>query len=149
MRFEGDQSVGYLINWAARLFGRLADRRLNSMGLAAGQIPVFTALLMNGPASQKTLAQAVAIEQPTMAATLSRMERDGVIERRPDPHDGRSALVSLTPVFSDRAEAVLQALRTMNSDAIADVPESEREAFLATLRTVVSSLERALANERD
>lgn len=147
MQFERDQSVGYMINWAARLFGRLADRRLNPLGLAAGQIPVFTALLMNGPASQKTLAQAVAIEQPTMAATLSRMERDGVIERSPDPNDGRSALVSLTPHFADRAEALLRALRTMNADAMADVPEDERETFLATLRTVVSSLERALAKE--
>lgn len=145
MMFERDQSVGYLVNWAGRLFTRLADRRLNPLGMAAGQIPVFIALATTGPASQKTLAQAAAIEQPTMAATLSRMERDGVIERRPDPNDGRSALVSLTSRTRDRVDAVFEAMSTINEESLKTMPQAERQAFLAGLRTMIAELERALA----
>lgn len=146
MQFDRDQSAGYLVNWAARLFTRLADRRVNPLGLAAGQIPVFIALATNGPASQKALAQAVAIEQPTMAATLSRMERDGVIERRPDPNDGRSALVSLTARTKDRVDALFQAMATINEDSLRGMPSAEREVFLAGLRTMITQLEIALAD---
>jgi DNA-binding MarR family transcriptional regulator len=38
----------------------------------------------------------IGIEQPTMAFTLRRMERDGIIERSPDPEHGRKSLVKLT-----------------------------------------------------
>lgn len=145
MAFDRDRSAGYLVNWAARLFTRLADRRLNPLGLAAGQIPVFTALVATGSASQKALARAAAIEQPTMAATLARMERDGVIERRPDPGDGRSALVSLTPRIRDRADDILEVLSTMNEDSLGTMPKGEREVFLAALRTMVAHLETSLA----
>lgn len=144
MLFERDRSAGYLVNWAARLFTRLADRRLQPLGLAPGQIPVVIALATTGPASQKALAQAAAIEQPTMAATLSRMERDGVIERRPDPNDGRSALVSLTERTRDRADAIFQAMSTMNEDALKSMSNGQREALLAGLRTMITQLENAL-----
>lgn len=146
MQFERDQSVGYLVNWAARLFTRLADRRLNPLGLAAGQIPVFTALTAEGEASQKALAQAAAIEQPTMAATLSRMERDGLVERRPDPNDGRSALISLTSQTKARADVIVEVLATINDDALRTMPDSDRAIFLACLRTMIAQLETALAD---
>jgi MarR family transcriptional regulator for hemolysin len=42
------------------------------------------------------LARIIGIEQPTMAVTLRRMERDGLIERSPDPDHGRRTHVRLT-----------------------------------------------------
>jgi MarR family transcriptional regulator for hemolysin len=42
------------------------------------------------------LARIIGIEQPTMAVTLRRMERDGLIERSPDPDHGRRTRVKLT-----------------------------------------------------
>lgn len=146
MQFVRDQSVGYLVSLAARLFTRLADRRLNPLGVAAGQIPVFIALATDGPASQKSLAQAAAIEQPTMAATLSRMERDGLIARRPDPADGRSTLVSLTPHTAKRAAAIIRAISTINDDAMETLPDADRDALLAGLRIVIAQLEKSLVD---
>lgn len=145
MQFRRDQSVGYLVNWAARLFTRLADRRLNPLGVSAGQIPVFIALA-DGPASQKSLAQAASIEQPTMAATLSRMERDGLIARRSDPADGRSTLVSLTPQAAKRADAIMRAISSVNDDAFGNLRDADREALLAGLRVVIAQLEKSLAD---
>lgn len=146
MQFFRDQSLGYLINLAARLLTRLADRRLYPLGVAAGQIPVFVALATDGPASQKSLAQAAAIEQPTMTATLSRMERDGLVLRKPNPIDGRSTIISLTADMTDRADAIFQAISAINEDAMRTLPEADREALLAALRIVIAQLEIALAD---
>ena len=83
---------------AARLYARALDRRLRRrLGVSSGQAPVLLALAASDALSQKVLTDIAAVEQPTMAATLSRMERDGLITRRPDPADRRSMLFALTP----------------------------------------------------
>ena len=82
-----ESTYGEVVNRAARLLRRLADQRLAPLGLSSGYLPVLTALLRVEPLSQKALTEHAGIEQPTMAATLARMERNGVIERRPDPPD--------------------------------------------------------------
>ncbi len=134
--------MGYLMHWAARLFRRLADCRLEPLGLSSGHLPVLTALIANEAMSQKALTEHAAIEQPTMAATLARMERDGIIGRQPDPRDKRSSLFSLTPASRQKIGALHAAVEGMNADALAGLPEGDRERFRHMLRTVIATLER-------
>ena len=99
-----------LINMAARSFARLGERRLKSLGLNVAQVPVLY-LLRNGEAlSQKSLAQLTRVEQPSMAQTLVRLERDGLIRRRPHPANRRIQLIELTAAGHDvlpRSKAIL------------------------------------------
>jgi DNA-binding MarR family transcriptional regulator len=143
MDFVRNRSAGYMTNWAARLFARAIDRRLKPLGLASGHLPVFFALGNGGTMTQKALAAAAGIEQPTMAATLARMQRDGLIRRDPDPADGRSALVSLTPAALDKAPAVRAAVAAVNGAALAALDEAEQAAYLAALTKIVAALEQA------
>ena len=133
--------MGYLVHWAARLFRRMADRRLQPLGLAAGHLPVLTALIDSEPLSQKALTEHAGIEQPTMAATLARMERDLIIERRPDPRDRRSSLFSLAPATRAKVAAVQAAIEGMNVDALAVLPVEDRRRFREMLLAVIASLE--------
>src|SRR6187402_722112 len=94
---------GHLINRIARLGNRWTEPRLQKLGLAVAQLPVFGALRILGPLSQKELARITHVEQPTMAQLLARMERDQLVQRTPDPNDGRSSLVSLTPLALRKA----------------------------------------------
>jgi len=130
-----------MTNWAARLFARAIDRRLKLTGVSSGHLPVFFALGDGAALSQKALTEAAAIEQPTMAATLTRMERDGLIARRPDPQDGRSSLISLTQQAMEKMPAVRAAIAAVNAEALAGLSEAEAEAFLEGLATVVANLE--------
>lgn len=139
-----DVSVGHLLNRAARLMRNLADQRLEPLGLSSGQLPVLTALLANENMSQKALTEQAGIEQPTMAATLGRMERDAIIERRPDPNDKRSSLFSLTPETRGKAEAIKAAVETMNVDALAVLPDEECARLRQMLHCVSSTVEKLL-----
>jgi MarR family transcriptional regulator for hemolysin len=145
MNFDREQSSGYLTNWAARLFARAIDRRLGPLGLSSAYMPVFFALAGGEALSQKALADRAAVEQPTMANTLKRMERDGLIRRRADPDDGRSTLVSLTPAAKEKLKAVQASGRAVNETAMAALTARERELYLELLRKVIASLE---ASER-
>jgi DNA-binding MarR family transcriptional regulator len=133
------ESVGYLVNWAARLFAWSLDRRLN--GASLGPMPVYYALLDGAALPQKELARRAAVEQPTMANTLARMARDGLTESSPDPADRRSALIRLTPLGRERGIAALEAAATVNALALDALAPGEREPFLAMLRKIVARLD--------
>lgn len=139
---ERERSAGYLTNWAARLFAKGMDRRLRDVGLSSGQLPLFFALGDGRALSQKALVEIASIEQSTMAATLSRMERDGLIERTANPDDGRSALFKLTPAALKKVGIVEDAVATGNAEALSGLSKADQKTFLAMLRTVISSLEK-------
>ncbi len=147
MTFRRELSAGYMTNWAARLFARAIDQRLKQIGVSSGQLPVFFALADGKALSQKQLTTLASIEQPTMASTLARMERDGLIERRADPADGRSTLVSLAPAARRKAELVKQAVDETNAAALAGLSDAERAALLNSLGAIVTALQRLLADE--
>ena len=138
---NSDLSMGYMMNWAARVFRRLADRRLRPLGFSSGQLPVLNALMKVDAMSQKALIEVSAIEQPTMAATLGRMERDGIVERHPDPDDGRAALYSLTATTIAKVPAIKAAIEQMNADALRALPADQRGQFRAQLLEMITALE--------
>jgi DNA-binding MarR family transcriptional regulator len=138
MSYERDRSAGYLVNWAGRLFVRALEKRL--AGGNAGPMPVFFALADGRALSQKDLAQFAAVEQPTMANTLNRMERDQLIARTPDPADRRSALVGLTRLGRQRAAEAMAAANEVNGLALAGLKAAEREAFVSLMRRLIDNL---------
>src|ERR1700710_574564 len=138
-RYRRETSAGYLVNWAARLLTRALERRL--AGSSAGSMPVFFSLLDGRAQTQKELAHWAAVEQPTMANTLSRMERDGLIERTPDPADRRSALIALTALGREQATQAMGAARDTNALALSPLDPAERELFLEMLRRGIQYLD--------
>lgn len=140
-----DLSMGYLTHWAARLLRRLADRRLRALGLSSAYLPVINALVAEEGLSQKALVQACSIEQSTMAATLARMERDALVERRPDPHDRRSMRFSLTPGAREKIGAIRRAVEAVNQDALNGLPPDQRRQFRENLEAMILHMERLTA----
>lgn len=142
-KLEGQQSAGHLTNRAARLFARRIDDKLKVLGLSSGQLPVLFALSSGEALSQKALVELAAIEQPTMAATLSRMERDGLVVRQPDPRDGRGSLIRLTPTAMKKLPDVRAAIHDGNAEALAGFSDTERALYLDMLRRILANLEAA------
>lgn len=145
MLMTNDVSAGHLINRAARLYRQLADQRLAPLGLSSGHLPVLTALMARPEMSQKDLVEHAGIEQPTMAATLNRMERDAIIERRPDPTDGRSSLFSLTVHTRAKATLITAVVAGMSSDTFAELDGEEASRLRSSLKTVIGTVERLLS----
>lgn len=101
-----------LIGHAHRAFARIVDAPLRDLGFAMSQLPVLVALKKRQALSQSELARIARVEQSSMAQLLNRMERDGLIERVPDPADKRSRLISLTATASrhmPKGKAILDA----------------------------------------
>ena len=131
----------HLINRVARLMTRIGEARLKPLGFSPAQLPVLGALMRHGPLSQKALAEGGKIEQPSMAQMLSRMERDGLVIRRPDPADGRASLYSLTDMARDRLPALSEALIDGGREALTGFSAEEKETLRRLLKRMVANLE--------
>ena len=136
-----ETSAGYLTNWAARLFARELERQLAPSGISPAYMPIMFALADGGALTQKELARRAAVEQPTMAATLNRMARDGMILRAADPDDKRSALISLTPLALAQTDTVERVVTSINGLALAELSAGEQAAFFGAIRKIVAALE--------
>ena len=132
-----------MTNWAARLFARAMERRISHLGLSPGHLPVIFALADGGSLSQKALTDAAAIEQPTMAATLGRMEKAGLVTRTVDPADRRRSLVRLTRAALDQVTEVQNAVAAVNDAALAGLSAADRQTYLRLLQAVIDQLETA------
>jgi len=131
----------HLINRLARLMARLGEAKLKPLGFSPGQLPVLGALMRHGPLSQKALAEGAMIEQPSMAQMLARMERDGLVTRRPDPEDGRSSLYSLTDKARGQLPALNQALTEGGREALAGFSAEEEDILRGLLKRIINNLE--------
>lgn len=132
---------GHLISLAARSFARLSEARLKRLGFGVGHLPVLVALQSGVANTQRDLARFARIEQPPMAQMLARMERDGLIERMPDPADGRSSLVTLTTTARRRLPKATATLFQGNRDALDGFSDEEAAQFIAMLKRVQANLD--------
>lgn len=138
--FQRLDSAGHLVNWASRLFARNINRRIRPLGVSAGQIPVLLALAESGGLSQKQLVGRSAIEQSTMAATLARMEKSGLVSRAPDPDDGRASRFDLTAPGRATLENLYTALERGNVEAFRGFSDDERRQCLRFLQRIIDNL---------
>ncbi|WP_406176894.1 MarR family winged helix-turn-helix transcriptional regulator [Streptomyces sp. NBC_00996] len=60
-------------------------------------LSVLRTLAHKGPMRLTTLKASEQITQPAITQLVRRLERDGLVERHPDPEDGRAVLVQVTP----------------------------------------------------
>lgn len=135
------RSAGYMANWTARLFATAIDQRLKPLGLSSAHLPIFFALGDGKALTLKALTEIAAVEHPTMVATLQRMERDGLITRKPNPQDRRSSFISLTETAKAKVAAVRHATEDVNAIALSHLNGDEREQFLLIQAKVINALE--------
>ena len=82
-----------------------------------------------------------------MAQMLARMERDGLIQRTPDPVDGRMSRVTLTEVAKARLPNAVAVLLRGNHEVLRDFTDEEAGLLVALLTRLIANLDRVASVE--
>jgi len=139
--FDRLESPGHAVNYLARLFARALLRRIGPHGVNTGQFPVLLMLWERDGVTQTELVTQLAVEQPTMAGTLKRMERDGLIRRVPDPADGRQSRIQLTRRGRGLEDTLTSAARDTNGVALDGLTSAESAQLMKLVKRMIANLE--------
>ena len=139
--FTREESLGYQVNHLARLLAAALKERIEPHGVVPGQFAQMLALLERDGVSQSELCQIVQIDQSTMAHTLKRMQRDGLISRSSDAADQRRAVIHLTPRARELAPTLVGAAREVNALAATGVSPADLDTCMRVLAAAIDNLQ--------
>jgi DNA-binding MarR family transcriptional regulator len=139
MEFSKARSAGYLINHIARIFARGLTERIRPLGLTTGTFPALLELWETDGLTQKQLVERLDIEQATMANTLARMERDGLILRKKDLSDGRVQRIWLTEQARGLRDPAITAAIEENAFELAGLSADERAQFITLMQKIIET----------
>lgn len=116
---EIDAVAGALHVSIGLLLRRLRQSRVEGE-LTLPEVSALARLDRGGPATAAALAKQEQISPQAMGATLAGLQARGLLERRPDPGDGRRVVLSV----SSAGEEVLRVRRHARAEQLARVLES-------------------------
>lgn len=116
-------------------------RRIRGHGATPDQFTILRLLRERAPegVSQRDLCEAMSSDPNTMAALLSRMEEQELVERRADARDKRTRRVTATAKGKTLFKKLRAIALTLQGDVLNAIPEERREQFLSDLDTVAEA----------
>lgn len=140
MAFEKENSAGYLVNHMARLFAKGLQERIAPLGIVIGQFPILLELWQKDGVSQRDLLEKIDVEQATLANTLNRMERDGLITRTKHPTDARAQQIWVSERALKVRDQAYQAAHDQNEVALRVLSNSEQAQLMEFMRRIISGI---------
>ena len=135
------ESLGYQVNHLARLLAQALAARIAPYGVVPGQFAQLLALFEQDGLTQRELCDRVQVEQATMAKTLQRMQRDGLVRCDPDPDDRRRIRVYLTDQARAIEHDITAAARSVNASATNGLTDAETASYLNLTARLIHNLE--------
>lgn len=137
---DAETNAGFLIHDVSRMMRGWFDERAQDLGLTRAQWRVLVHLAAREGVNQRALAEILELDTVTLGRHIDRLERDGWLERRPDPRDRRAWLLHLLPAARptlDEMEALAE--RTM-AMALEGVSTEERAQFIDVLTRIKANI---------
>ncbi|GAB5349781.1 MarR family winged helix-turn-helix transcriptional regulator [Alteriqipengyuania sp. 357] len=141
MEFSKDTSAGYLVNDVARRFAAALQAKIKPIGLSTGVFPVMVQLWEEDGLTQTELVRRIGVEQATMANTLARMQRDGLIARHRSQTDGRVQEIRLTDLGKRLKGPAIDAAVRVNDAALSGLSAEERTRFLDLVTKIIETFD--------
>jgi DNA-binding MarR family transcriptional regulator len=122
---------------------QLVARACEGSGLSSDEYGVFSGVLGLGPVSPTELASTLGVPPTTISVYLARFLEQGIVQRLPNPSDGRSYLVEATEKGREVLAYVGPRLR-VEAEALLAASSLSRDELMAALGDLESAARNAL-----
>ena len=124
-----------------RLHRRLAQRSTSELTFA--QISALVMVEKYGPIRQGELAAREKVAAPSMTRTVSGLVEAGLVQKIPDPEDGRSCHIVVTEAARTLLEKVRTERSAMLAERVARLSPEQYETLVAALPVLEQLAEEA------
>lgn len=114
-----------------RLFRHM--RKESSGGHSLTQLGMLATLDRQGPTTLGDLAVSEGVAKPTVTKGIADLTAEGLVEKVPDPTDGRVCFARLTDEGRRDLEEIRSRREAWLADRLADLSPADRERLLAAL----------------
>ena len=140
------------ISRLSRILEREADALYADFGLNRALFGVLAALRRAGPPYQLSptdLYNSLLITSGAVTNRLERLTAAGLVRRFPDPHDGRSLLVALTPKGRRLIDRVVTLHYERERELLSPLGPRQRKALASELRRLLLAFEDGAPPEKE
>ncbi|MCJ7702490.1 MAG: MarR family winged helix-turn-helix transcriptional regulator [Anaerolineales bacterium] len=109
--------------------------------ISPSQLALISYTSSNPGCGVQTLAEGLNLATPTVSISIRQLEKIGLMERQPDPHDGRAVLLFLTPEGQELHQRTLQFRCQKFTSLLTGLTHQERSTLLNLLEKAVSTAE--------
>jgi DNA-binding MarR family transcriptional regulator len=140
---DPSEPLGILFSDVARLFWRRLEEAFARVGhdMGSAELRVLMTVIERPGERQTRLAEALFIEPMTLVGHLDRLEKKGLVERRPDPSDRRAKQIHPTTA----AAPTLAQLRAATAEVRAAQVTRLAEGEIPLLRDLLQRVRAGLA----
>jgi MarR family transcriptional regulator for hemolysin len=132
----------------ARIYRRLVDRRLLDHRISdARALPVLHIARAGSAMRQGALAEAMGIEGPSLVRLLDQLGSAGLVERHPDPSDGRAKTLHVTDEGRALASEVEDVLHILRDELFAGICEEDIAATLRVFAALDAAIKRNVKSD--
>ena len=118
----------------------LSDRFFDGIGLQRGRFPMLQVLLHNEGCTQIEVAEQLRISPASVAVTLRRMERDGLVQRREDTQDQRCKRIYATEKAKEIAARSRDFFDSLDEKMFEGLSDEEMETLSRLLDRLFDNL---------
>ena len=135
---------GLVLFGTARAWRTKLDQRLRPLGLSQGKWRTLMHLSRSGDElTQKEIADAMGIEEATLAGLLNRLETDGWIKRQESPNDRRCKIVHLQRRSKSVLDEIFGAAHELRDELLHELAPKEIETCMRVLNRIRDKAENA------
>ena len=137
LKFE--EYMPFATSKAAKIMNDAFNNVVLKYGLTRSQCVALYYIDLDGSTNQKDLAKKMNVRESTMTGLLERMERDELIERKPDKQDMRRNTISLSNIGEDKLSEISQVTEEFVKQATTKISDKDMEIYQKVLDQMVES----------
>lgn len=132
-----EPDLSFLLDHSSHVLRTRMAAALAEIGLTARMHCVLVHAL-EGERTQIQLAEIGDMDKTTMVVTVDALEKAGLAERRPSSSDRRARIIAVTQEGARVAARSQEIVDRVHEEALATLPEDEREVFLRAMNRLVT-----------
>ncbi|MDE1812307.1 MAG: MarR family transcriptional regulator [Thaumarchaeota archaeon] len=141
IKYDFENSMGFVVNATAKALQKSFDLELRkNAGVSLSQWRVVGALVIQPGLTQKEIADKVGIEGATLVPVIDKMEKEGLLKRKPDSDDRRVNRIYLTQKADSLWEKMTECALRIRKSSLKNISEDDIQATLETLRKISKNL---------